>query len=174
MPALADALGQELFFTDRIGRARHNVGDLLVAWIDGVPVGDVYLWCESPEEPELRERFGDVPILNHLEVMPSWQRRGIGTALIGAAEDAARRRGYDMVMLLVGLDNPDARRLYDRLGYADWDEGAIVTRWTEPDGTGGLREVSLTCDVMTKSVPAPGPDAWNAWQRGHRWLPTSG
>ncbi len=149
---LVKALGQEMFFTDRIGRMRHNLGELLVAFVDEVPVGDVYLWCEPVEEVEVAEAFPGVPMLNHLEVAAGWQGQGIGTQLVRAAEDAARRRGHDRVVLGVGVDNPDARRLYERLGYVDWGQGPVVARWTEPDGRGGVREASLTCDTMIASL----------------------
>jgi GNAT superfamily N-acetyltransferase len=150
--ALADAFGQEMLFTDRLGRMRHNLGELLVAWDGETPVGDVYLWCEPVEEVEVREAFPGVPMLNHLEVSPGRQGHGIGTQLIRAAEDAARRRGFDRIVLGVGVDNPDAKRLYQRLGYVDWGLGPVVARWTEPDGAGGIREVSLTCDTMVASL----------------------
>ena len=162
-PALVAALGQRDFFADRIGRARHKLGELLVAWIDGKPVGDVYLWCEQFEEPELVEAFPNAPLLNHLEVAPEFQGQGIGTALIHAADDLARARGYDIVVLGVGLDNPRARALYERLGYLDWNGGSIVTRWTEPDGAGGIKHVELTIDVMVRSLLVPHMDAWDAW-----------
>lgn len=150
--ALVVALGQETFFTDRIGRMRHNLGELLIAFAGQVPVGDVYLWCEPVEEVEVRTAFPGVPMLNHLEVAPGWQGQGIGTRLVRAAEDAARRRGFDRIVLGVGVDNPDAKRLYERLGYVDWENGPVVARWTEPDGAGGVREASLTCDTMVASL----------------------
>src|SRR5215475_7739465 len=164
--ALVSAMGQRAFFTDRIGRSRQGVGVLLAAWIDGVVVGDVYLYCEAHEEPELRRELPGVPVLNHLEVAAGWQRRGIGTALVHACEHAARDRGHDVLLLGVGLDNPDAKRLYQRLGYRDWGRGSIVTRWTEPDGHGGIRRVSLDMDVMTRSFAAPPIDAWAPWHPG--------
>jgi predicted N-acetyltransferase YhbS len=146
--ALVAALGQEMYFADRIGRARHDLGVLLVAWRRGEPVGDVYLWCEPHEEPELREAYPGVPLLNHLAVAPPHHGAGIGTALVRAAHDAARRRGHDRIVLGVGVDNLDAKRLYERLGYRDWGRGPITARWTEPDGHGGIRQASLRCDTM--------------------------
>jgi GNAT superfamily N-acetyltransferase len=163
LDALVAAMGQPDFFTDRIGRTRQGVGELLVAWLDGNIVGDVYLYREVHEEPELRREFPGVPLLNHLEVTPAWQGRGIGTALIHACEAAARAHGHDVLILGVGLDNPDAKRLYERLGYVAWPRGPIVTRWTEPDGAGGIRYVSLDIDVMVRSMAAPAIDAWVPW-----------
>jgi predicted N-acetyltransferase YhbS len=162
-PSLVDAFGQPEYFADRIGRSRHNLGDVLVAYVDDEPVGNVYLWCEPLEEPELRAAYPDAPLLNHLEVRPEWRGRGVGADLVHAVEDAARRRGYDLVVLGVGLDNPRAKRLYERLGYLDWNNGPIVARWTEPDGSGGIRYASLTVDTLVKSLLAPHPDAWDAW-----------
>src|SRR3954462_3459898 len=91
LDALVGAFGQRTLFADRIGRTRQNAGELLVAWNDGRPVGDVYLWCEVLEEPELRAAFPGVPLLNHLEVAEGWQGLGIGTLLVRACEAAARR-----------------------------------------------------------------------------------
>jgi GNAT superfamily N-acetyltransferase len=162
-PALVAALGQPAYFADRLGRARHNGGELLIAWVDGTPVGDVYLWCETLEEPELRAAYPAAPLLNHLEVSPAWQGRGIGAALVQACEEAARRRGYDILLLGVGVDNHEAKRLYTRLGYVDWGHGPIVARWTEPDGRGGIRFAELTVDTMVRSLLAPPVNAWKAW-----------
>ena len=91
------ALGERHWFADRLARRRRGGGVLLVAWLDGRPVGDVYLDCEP-------------------------------------AEDTARRLGHERIALGVGLDNPKARRLYARLGYADWGQGTVVGTWVEyPD-----------------------------------------
>lgn len=47
--------------------------------------------------------------------------RGIGKALMRAAEDWARGQGYPMVQLHVLVDNARARSMYERLGYgAEW------------------------------------------------------
>jgi hypothetical protein len=53
--------------------------------------------------------------------------------LICAAEDIARQLGHEQIALGVGLDNPKARRLYERLGYADWGHGTVVgPGWSTP------------------------------------------
>jgi ring-1,2-phenylacetyl-CoA epoxidase subunit PaaD len=50
-------------------------------------------------------------------VAPSLQGRGIGTALMDAAETVIRERGLVFAELGVEDLNPRARRLYERLGY---------------------------------------------------------
>jgi predicted N-acetyltransferase YhbS len=152
LEALVAAFGQRMLFTDRIGRTRQRAGDLLVAWVGDAPVGDVYLWCEALEEPELRASFPGVPLLNHLEVAGGWRGRGVGTALVRAAERAAARRGHRLLLLGVAPGNARAKGLYARLGYADWGGGTIVSRWTEPDGHGGIREASMTVDIMVTTL----------------------
>jgi len=85
-------------------------------------------------------------------------------ALVRAAEQAARDRGADIVVIGVGTDNPRAKALYLRLGYLDWNGGPIVTRWTEPDGAGGIRPRELEIDVLVQSLLAPHVDSWDAWR----------
>ena len=80
----------------------------------------MFLDRDPAEEPQIRRWLPGVPRLNHLEVLAPLQGRGIGTALLRAGEATACELGYRRVALGVGLDNPDARRLYERLGYADW------------------------------------------------------
>ena len=73
--------------------------------------------CQPAKELEVRQHLPGVPRLDHLEVLGPFQGRGIGTALIRAGEDTARQLGHEQIALGVGLDNRDARRLYERLGY---------------------------------------------------------
>jgi GNAT superfamily N-acetyltransferase len=117
LPALVAALGRRHFFTGRLASQRAGAGVLLVAWVDGQPVGDVYLDREPTAEPAIRQHLPGVPTLTHLEVLGPFQRRGIGTALIHAGEDTARRLGDHHLAIGVGLDNPGASRLSERLGY---------------------------------------------------------
>jgi GNAT superfamily N-acetyltransferase len=152
LAALVAVLGQRHFFTDHLARQRDGGGVLLVAWLDGRPVGDVFLACGPAEEPEVRRRLLGVPRLIHLEVLGPFQRRGIGTALVHAGEDTARRLGHQRIALGVGLDNPNARRLYERLGYADWGHGTVVGTWVERDHDGPPVTLSEVCDMLVKRL----------------------
>lgn len=55
--------------------------------------------------------------LDSIAVSPASQGKGIGRQLIYAAEDRARTEGHTRTGLLVSDENPDAQRLYERLGY---------------------------------------------------------
>jgi GNAT superfamily N-acetyltransferase len=152
LAALVAVLGERHWFTDRLARQQRGGGVLLVAWLDGRPIGDVFLACEPAEEPEVRRHLPGVPRLIHLEVLGPFQGRGIGTALIRAAEDTARRLGHERIALGVGLDNPNARRLYERLGYADWGHGTVVGTWVERDHDGPPVTLSEVCDMLVKRL----------------------
>jgi GNAT superfamily N-acetyltransferase len=125
-PLVAVFRAERSFFGDCLAKQRAGGGVLLVAWLDGWPVGDVFLDRDPAEEPEIRRWLPGVPRLNHLEVLGPVQRRGIGTALLRAGEATTRKLGHRRVALGVGVDNPGARRLYERLGYTDWGHGSIV------------------------------------------------
>lgn len=132
-PALVAALGQRQFFSGRLAGQRAGVGVLLVALVDGRPVGDVYLDREPAAEQAVRRHLPDVPTLTHLEVLGPLQRRGIGTALIHAGEDTARR-------------------LYERLGYADWGHGTVETSWKEHDHAGPPVTMTETIDLLVRRL----------------------
>ena len=54
-----------------------------------------------------------------LAVDPARWGEGIGTALLTALVDEAEKRGYEEVLLEVREDNPRARQLYLRHGFAE-------------------------------------------------------
>ena len=149
---LVAAFGSRHFFGDCLARQRGGDGVLLVAWLDGLLVGDVFLALDPAGEPEVRRELPGVPRLVHLEVDGRVQRRGIGTALIHAGEASARRLGHRRLALGVGLDNPGARRLYERLGYADWGRGTIVGTWQDHDHDGPPVTHSEVLDMLVKDL----------------------
>ena len=150
LATLVAVLGERHWFTDRLARQQRGGGVVLVAWLEGRPVGEVFLDCEPATEPEVRRQLPGVPQLDHLEVAGPFWGRGIGTALIRAAEDTARQLGYERIALGVGLDNLKARRLYERLGYADWGHGSVVGTWVEHPDDGPPVTLSEVCDMLIK------------------------
>jgi GNAT superfamily N-acetyltransferase len=152
LAAMVAVLGERHWFTDRLARQQRGGGVLLVAWLEGRPVGEVFLECEPATEPEVRRQLPGVPRLDHLEVLGPFWGRGIGTALIRAAEASARRLGYERIALGVGLDNPRARRLYARLGYVDWGQGTVVGTWVEYPDDGPSVTLSEVCDMLVKQL----------------------
>jgi GNAT superfamily N-acetyltransferase len=165
LPALVDSLGQERFFAERLGRQRAGRGLLLVAWLAGTPVGDVYLWLEPAEEPELRQRLPGVPLLQHLEVRPGHRNRRIGSALIRTAEQLLADHGHARVALGVHPANHGADRLYRRHGYREWPYPQILTSSEElrPDGT-SFRRAEL-CRILVKDLAVNPADVADFFQR---------
>ena len=167
LPALAGALGQETFFADRLRRQHAGLGVLLTAWAgdepgtepvdgepaDAEPVGVVYVWLEEAEERELREHLPGVPLLNHLEVRDGWRNQLIGTSIIHAAESLLVGKGFKQVALGIRLDNLDAARLYERLGYAEWEHGEIETSYVVFLADGGEDRAPEMCRILVKDLP---------------------
>jgi GNAT superfamily N-acetyltransferase len=84
----------------------------LIAWEDDHPVGHAHLaWSGTHLGlPEIQDVF----------VLPERRRRGIASQLTKAAEDEARKRGWERISLSVSQDqNPAASLLYAKLGYVD-------------------------------------------------------
>lgn len=66
-----------------------------------------------------------------IAVAPAARRHGLGRALMVALLDEARRRGALDVFLEVRADNPNARALYNSLGF---EQIAVRPRYYQPDG----------------------------------------
>ena len=83
----------------------------LVADCNGFPVGQVLIvWSGKPSHPHF-------PDVQSLRVHPAFRGMGIGSRLIEAAESCARENGCEQLGLSVSIENPKARRLYERCGY---------------------------------------------------------
>jgi GNAT superfamily N-acetyltransferase len=90
---------------------------VLVAFRDGTPLGACALMWGA-RMPTVRKVYPDCPEINGLDVFQAELRgQGIGSALIGAAEERAREAGRARIGLGVADDNPRAAGLYSRLGY---------------------------------------------------------
>jgi ribosomal protein S18 acetylase RimI-like enzyme len=86
-----------------------------------------------------------------LAVHGALQSCGIGTLLIEAAEQRIRDRGLHRAELGVEEDNPRARALYERLGYAAY--GRRPEAWNEQAEDGSVRRYETVCTLMRKELP---------------------
>ncbi|MFF4182393.1 GNAT family N-acetyltransferase [Streptomyces sp. NPDC001691] len=89
-------------------------------------------------------------VLWQLAVLPALQSRGLGTLLVGAAEQRIRQRGLRRAELAVEDDNPRARALYQRLGYVA--HGHALDSWEVEDPDGTLRRHETMCVLMRKGL----------------------
>lgn len=88
--------------------------------------------------------------LTQLSVHPALQSCGIGTVLIGAAEQRILARGLDRAEIGVELSNPRARALYERLGYVAYDE--ILESWDQLGPDGSITRYETMCAQMRKEL----------------------
>lgn len=117
---------------DGFHQARAN-GDLLVATDDGRVVGFV------------RTKVLDGSLhVEQVTVGPGWQGRGIGRALMLAAEQAAADRGFRRMTLTTFRDVPFNGPFYERLGWTPLDGDSLTPAWppnvtkrSGPDSTSG-------------------------------------
>ena len=97
------------FFDGRLAGERRT---LLVAELDGRPAGFTFL------EPAVDYFTGQADgHIGMVAVAETAEGKGVGAALMRAAEDWARRNGYPRLHLNVFAGNDRARRIYERTGY---------------------------------------------------------
>lgn len=82
---------------------------VFVARIDGVVAGCCVLLDGGEGTAELKRMI----------VAADFRRRGVGVALLDAAEAAASARGIDTIRMEVGIRNTDGHALYRRAGYLE-------------------------------------------------------
>lgn len=97
-------------------------GGLLVAETGGQIAGTAICLRGHQEEAYRCARWQipfDAPVstLHTFAVHPAYWRRGVGSALLSAAETLARREGAQALRLDTYADNAPAIRLYERCGY---------------------------------------------------------
>ena len=114
-------------------------GVYLIAWHNRTPVGHFLLRWSGPDDARVR-RYIDVVQRAFLEAGATgvaFRRKGVATALIREAERLAKEHGCTHIGLSVGsTDNPDAKRLYETLGYVDWGHGDFLISWEYIDRGG--------------------------------------
>jgi ribosomal protein S18 acetylase RimI-like enzyme len=85
----------------------------LIAECDGERSGFLLFLDELPDEVTAQPQG----FIAYMAVEPARRRHGVGSALLEAAEDEARRRGLAYMSLMVTEGNDAAATLYRRRGY---------------------------------------------------------
>lgn len=112
-------------FVAKLADAKPDESAFLAAEIDGDVVGVLGLARGTRLANRHTAEFG-------ITVARAARGRGVGTALIRAAEERARAWGVRKVTLGVLAENEAARRLYRRLGYEE--EGLRREQFLMPQG----------------------------------------
>lgn len=121
----------------------------LVADAAGEVVGMIELWLKRPRDPD-GARARRVRVDFGIAVAPGWRGRGVGTALLLAAEDWAKARGAQEMAMDLNSRNSGALRLYERLGYEV--HGLEMDKLIEPD-PGTTDDPSVERNVDGEHVP---------------------
>jgi ribosomal protein S18 acetylase RimI-like enzyme len=130
-------------FTDAFQRHQKGEVIMLVAEANRFPIGQV--WIDLT-----RKRESAIGVLWAFRVMIPFQNLGIGARLIVSAEELLKAQGFRKSELGVEKDNPDARRLYERLGYQVIGENLEEWEYTPPGGT--IVHVNSDEWIMHKSL----------------------
>lgn len=120
-------------------------GSMVAAYVDSAQVG-VGWWLRY--ERETQRRNGD---LDKLAVMPGFQRRGIGRAMLSVLVEDARRAGVELLTLDVRGDTAHARRLYAAQGFEVY--GVLPDSVVFPYGR--FDKVMMVKDLRTPQVTPP-------------------
>lgn len=95
--------------------ARHPLATSFIAWMDSDPIGLINCF-------EAYSTFKAMPLMNvhDLAVHPAHRGRGVGQALLAAAEQHARGRGCCKLTLEVLSGNQRAMVSYEKFGFANY------------------------------------------------------
>ncbi len=100
-------------YRDALEEIRTTGGTVLVAELDGAPVGV----CQLLILRHLQSRGGRCAELESVHVHPEHRGRGIGSALVRRACAQAQELGCYRVQLTSNAARGDAHRFYERLGF---------------------------------------------------------
>lgn len=138
-----------------LGVAERAVAEerLLVAEVDGRVVGWVYL-----------ERSSGELCLAQISVLTQFGRRGVGTALLERALDAARDAGVPTIMLNTQSDVPWGMPWYARHGFVvvprdEWTADMVALAELQTEAGLDRSTRVHTNDPLSRSYPRTGPIA---------------
>lgn len=116
---------------------------MILAEANGFPIGQV--WVDRVIIAKESAAF-----LWALRVMPGFQRLGIGSRLLDAAEEQLKELGFSFAEITTDVHNEDARRLYESRGYIQ--TGTRFDEWDYTTPEGEFVHASATRIVHRKSL----------------------
>jgi predicted N-acetyltransferase YhbS len=134
--AVTDPSPSALRVTEADVMAHLRTGGGVVAEVAGTLIGSA-LWAAQ----------NGALYVGRLAVVPSWRRRGLGRALVAAAEAAARKAGLPAVRLSTRLVLLDNRRLFVACGFVE------TTREAHP---GYAEPTFVNMEKRLSWAPGPG------------------
>ncbi len=137
---------------DRFTQQQDGRLTYLIAWLDGIPVGHTMVRWEGTTDAYVADRISECAHVEDLFVMPKLRSSGIGTRILTHGERMAAERGFAQIGLAVGIDNPRARALYERLGYVDTGFGVFRIGGRYTDIQGKQREWREDCEYLVKGL----------------------
>jgi ribosomal protein S18 acetylase RimI-like enzyme len=151
-------------------------GVALLAEDDGEPVG--FVFCV------LGDRGRKTAHVTDIYVRPGARNRGVGRALLAELVEPAREAGLAHVSLEVLVQNADARRLYERLGFAPVDVfmvaplGALAERLGSDERPQSYGSLHVQTDdeagverAVAQFMPRLGRSEWTEVKReGNGWV----
>lgn len=117
-------------------------------------IGQVFvqLVCDRPELADGWQRA----YLYSFRIKQEFRNHGLGSQMVGVIEDYLLERQFSRLTLNVARDNPDALRLYKRLGFQIVAEEPGI--WSFPDDKGiwhTQQEPSWRMEKMIKPINPP-------------------
>jgi ribosomal protein S18 acetylase RimI-like enzyme len=137
-------LYQDIYQSSRRGEAVLWVAELNPVGV----IGQLFVQLNSARS-ELADGASRAYIYG-FRIRAEYRNQGLGTLMLEVTERDLVKRGYRWAVLNVNRDNPDARRLYERLGYKI--VAVEAGRWTYLDENGVRREVNEPAWRMEKAI----------------------
>jgi ribosomal protein S18 acetylase RimI-like enzyme len=122
-------LYHEIFHSARQGEALLWVAELPSSGV----IGQLFVQLASTRK-ELADGVTRAYIYG-FRIQPAYRRKGIGSFMLRYVEEDLEKRGFQCVCLNVTKENVDARRLYERCGYAIVAVEAGYWSYVDENGT---------------------------------------
>ena len=112
------------------------------------------LWLVAYEdEPigQIKAKIKNEAIIFALRVYPKEQGKGIGSKLILEMEKLLKKKGFFEVFISVHVDNPQAQKLYERLGYKIIKQD-VIEEWEYADDAGEICMMNMNVNRLKKKL----------------------